>query len=163
MSLNNPHPMFLTCSSNPFETNKSICQAALLSGRFKTDYLSRHWVKENPEGYCVLCTHLKLQDTLEHFLIICNHLSSTRLNILKYWQSYTDKDDILKNLLSVKLRSSIQTLMQFLIDPSADPDVIQGVQRKVLKIDQIYKLTRTWCYALNRKKLQLTGRFRKIW
>ena len=162
MSLNNPHPMFLTCSSNPFETNKSICQASLLSRRFKTDYLSRHWVKENPEGYCVLCTHLRLQDTLEHFLIFCNHLSPTRLKILEYWQTYSDKDDILRSLLSVKLQSSIQTLMQFIIDPSADADVIQGVQRKVIKIEEIYKLTRTWCYALNRKKLQLTGRFRKI-
>ena len=162
MSLSNPHPMFLTCSSNPFETNKSITQASLLSGRFKTDYLSRHWVKDNPEGYCILCTHLQLQDTLEHFLILCNHLSPTRLNILKYWQNYTDKDDILRNLILVKLRSSIQTLMQFLIDPSADADVIQGVQRRMIRIEDIYKLTRTWCYALKRKKLQLTGRFRKL-
>ena len=162
MSLSKPHPMFTTCSSNTFETNKSICQAALLSGRFKTDYLSRHWDKENPEGFCVLCTHLQLRDTLEHFLILCNHLSLTRLNILQYWQNYTSEDDILHNLISVKLRSPIQTLMQFLIDPSADPDVIQGVQRKVIKLEDVYKLTRTWCYALHRKKLQLSGRFRKI-
>ena len=126
-------------------------------------YLSRHWVKDNPEGYCILCTHLQLQDTLEHFLILCNHLSPTRLNILKYWQNYTDKDDILRNLIQVKLRSSIQTPMQFLIDPSADADVIQGVQRRMIRIEDIYKLTRTWCYALKRKKLQLTGRFRKLW
>ena len=162
MSLSNPHPMFLSCSSNSFETNKSICQAALLSGRFKTDYLSRHWVKENPEGYCVLCTHLQLQDTLEHFLILCENLSPTRLNILQYWHKCSSEDDLLRNLLLLKLRSPIQTLMQFLIDPSADPDIIQGVQRKVIHIDEVYKLTRTWCYALQRKKLQLTGRFRKI-
>ena len=154
--------MFLTCSSNPFETNKSLCQASLLSGRFKTDYLSKHWVKENPEGYCVLCTHLKLHDTFEHFLIFCNHLAPTRQNVVNYWQNYSDKDDLLRNFLSAKLRSSIQTLMQFLIDPSVDNEVIQGVQSKVIKIEEIYKLTRTWCYALNRKKLQLTGRFRKI-
>ena len=52
--------------------------------------------------------------------------------------------------------------MQFLIDPSADADVIQGVQRRMIRIEDIYKLTRTWCYALKRKKLQLTGRFRKL-
>ena len=52
--------------------------------------------------------------------------------------------------------------MQFFIDPSTDPDIIQGIQRKVIKIDQVFRLTRTWCYALQRKKLQLTGRFRKI-
>ena len=162
MSLSKPHPMFTTCSSNTFETNKSMCQAAILSGRFKTDYLSRHWDKENPEGFCVLCTHLQLRDTLEHFLILCNHLSLTRLNILQYWQNYTSEDDILRNLISVKLCSPIQTLMQFLIDPSVDPDVIHGVQRKVIKLEDVYKLTRMWCYALHRKKLQLSGRFRKI-
>ena len=163
MSLSHPHQIFLSCSSNPFETNKSICQAALLSGRFKTDYLARHWVKENPVGYCVLCTHLQLHDTLEHFLILCDNLTQTRLTILQYWDKFSSEDDIIRNLLLVKLRSPIQTLMQFLIDPSTDPDIIQGVQRKVIKIDQIFKLTRTWCYALQRKKLQLTGRFRKIW
>ena len=162
MSLSHPHQIFLSCSSNPFETNKSICQAALLSGRFKTDYLARHWVKENPVGYCVLCTHLQLHDTLEHFLILCDNLTQTRLTILQYWDKFSSEDDIIRNLLLVKLRSPIQTLMQFLIDPSTDPDIIQGVQRKVIKIDQIFKLTRTWCYALQRKKLQLTGRFRKI-
>ena len=74
MSLSSPHPMFTTCDSNPFETNKSTCQAALISGRFKTDLLSRHWVRENPEGFCVICPNLGLQDTLEHFLLTCNTL-----------------------------------------------------------------------------------------
>lgn len=60
MSLSTPHPMFTTCGSNPFETNKSTCQSALISGRFKTDLLSRHWVKDNPEGYCVICPHLNI-------------------------------------------------------------------------------------------------------
>ena len=51
MSLNKPHPIFTSCLSNPFESNKSVQHSAVLSGRFKTDYLSRHWVKENLNGY----------------------------------------------------------------------------------------------------------------
>ena len=84
MSLVRPHPMFLSCGTNPFETNKSICQAALISGRFKTDFLSRHWNTENPEGYCLLCTHLKLHDTVDHFLVLCSSLIQARANVLQY-------------------------------------------------------------------------------
>ena len=69
ISLASTHPMFTTCSSNVYETNKSTCQAALLSGRFKSDYMSRHWDKENPDGHCVLCPGLKNLGTLEHLLI----------------------------------------------------------------------------------------------
>ena len=46
MSLASPHPMFTTCSSNSFETNKSTCKASFIFGRYKTDCLARHWVKE---------------------------------------------------------------------------------------------------------------------
>ena len=157
MSLSSPHPMFTTCSSNTFEANKSNCQAALLSGRYKTDLLSRHWVKENPNGFCVLCPGLNIQDTLEHFLVLCSSLMSTRVTILNFWHSFSIEDDQLCEILGSKLRSPTHTLLQFLIDPSTDSDIIRGVQQKTIKIEEIYKLTRSWCYAIHRKKLQLTG------
>ena len=162
MSLATPHPMFTTCSSNSFETNKSTCQASFISGRYKTDYLARHWVKENPSGYCVLCPGLMKVDSLDHFVLFCEALTPARTNILKYWQLYSSKDDKLRNLLVNKLSASTKTLMQFLIDPSVDSDVIRGVQNSLIKIEEVYRLTRTWCYAVHRKKLQLTGRFRKF-
>ena len=162
MSLSSPHPMFTTCGSNPFETNKSTCQAALISGRFKTDLLARHWVQENPEGHCVICPNLGLKDTLEHFLITCNTLMPTRVTILNYWCSYTEEDDVLRQLVVAKLRSPLQTLLHFIIDPSTDSDVIWGVQRKSIDLAEVFKLTRSWCYALKRKKLQITGKFRQI-
>ena len=83
MSLATPHPMFTTCSSNSFETNKSTCQASCISSRYKTDYLARHWVKENPSGYCVLCPGLMKLDTLDHFVLICEALTPARTNVLK--------------------------------------------------------------------------------
>ena len=154
--------MFTTCSTNPFETNKSTCQAALVSGRFKTDLLSRHWVKDNPDGLCVLCPGLNIPGSLEHFMVTCSTLMPVRITILNYWYSYSEEDDILRKLLITKLRSPMQTLLQFLIDPSVDSDVIWGVQKKLINLEEIFKLTRSWCYSLNRKKLQITGKFRKI-
>lgn len=162
MSLSAPHPIFTTCSTNSFETNKSTCQAAILSGRFKTDYLSRHWIKDNPDGFCVLCPGLSIHGTLDHFLLSCSTLIPTRVNILNYWNKFSSEDDKLRNLLVMKLRSPIQIFLQFLIDPSADPHVIRGVQCEALKIDEIFRLTRSWCYALHRKKLQMTGKFRTM-
>ena len=100
MSLDSPHPMFTTSSSNSFETNKSTCQASLISGRYKTDYLSRHWVKENPSGFCVLCPGLMKPDTLDHFVLFCDALTPARTNVLNFWQFYSCKDDHLYNLLN---------------------------------------------------------------
>ena len=162
MSLSSPHPMFTTCSTNPFETNKSTCQAALVSGRFKTDLLSRHWIKDNPDGFCVLCPGLMIPGSLDHFMISCSTLMPVRITILNYWYSYSEEDDNLRKLLIIKLRSPMQTLLQFLIDPSVDSDVIWGVQKNLVNLEEIFKLTRSWCYSLNRKKLQITGKFRKI-
>ena len=95
-------------------------------------------------------------------LLTCESLMPARLQVLNYWDSFSSEDDQLRTLLISKLRSPIAILMQFLIDPSTDHHVIQGVQQKLLKIDEVYRLTRTWCYAVHRKKLQLTGRFRKF-
>ena len=162
MSLTSPHPMFSTCSSNSFETNKSTCQAALISGRYKTDYLARYWSKENPDGFCVLCPGLMNLDTLDHFVLHCDALTAARTNVFNYWQYYSSKDDQLRNLLIMKLRSTTETFMQFIIDPSVDSEVIRGVQNNLIKLEDVYCLTRTWCYAVHRMKLQLTGRFRKF-
>ena len=162
MSLLKPHPIFTSCSSNVFETNKSVCQASLLSGRFKTDYLSRHWNKDNPHGFCTLCPGMSYFDTLEHFLISCDTLQDKRNTVIAYWLKTAQEDDQLRNLLVTKLRAPPYILLQFLLDASSDPDVIQGCQHKKFSLDEIFRLTRCWCYALHRRKLQLTGRFQKL-
>ena len=100
--------------------------------------------------------------TLEHFVLFCDALTPVRASILNYREFYSSKDDQLRNLFLKKLRASTQTLMQFLIELAFDNDVIQGVQNNLIKLEVVYRLTRTWCYAVHRKKLQLTGRFRKF-
>ena len=52
MSLRSPHPLWTTAGSNSFEVSKAIVQAQMLSGRYPTDYLSRHWT--NRDGSCSL-------------------------------------------------------------------------------------------------------------
>ena len=53
MSLTTPHPIWTTANS-PYEISKAVVSARMLSGRYRTDYLSRHWSKRNPSGHCTL-------------------------------------------------------------------------------------------------------------
>ena len=43
MSLLVPHPIWSTCGSNPYEISKAIIQAKMLSGRYRSDRLLRHF------------------------------------------------------------------------------------------------------------------------
>ena len=71
MSLVKPHPIWTSCGSNPFEVNKAVIQARMLSGRYITDQLARHWTS-NSAGFCTLpnCS-MNTYGSLEHLLLVC--------------------------------------------------------------------------------------------
>ena len=69
MSLLHPHPLWTSSNSNPFEVNKSVIVARLLSGRYPTDWLCRKWSKTNTSGSCVLCPELDTPGDIPHMLI----------------------------------------------------------------------------------------------
>ena len=54
MSLREVHP-FWEMAENSHEVEKSMTICTMLSGRYATDYHSRHWSKTNPQGFCQLC------------------------------------------------------------------------------------------------------------
>ena len=78
MSLTKPHPLWLTCGTNPYEVHKAVVQAKMLSGRYVTDQLSRYWTT-NKAGLCTIpgCTD-QAPGSLEHLLLLCPALSDTR-------------------------------------------------------------------------------------
>ena len=49
MSLNSPHPIW-TSANSPYEVSKAVIAARMLSGRYRTDRLSRHWTNDNPRN-----------------------------------------------------------------------------------------------------------------
>ena len=51
-SLSSPHPLWTTAGSSPYEVKKAVVQARMLSGRYRTEMLRRHW-SENKEGHCL--------------------------------------------------------------------------------------------------------------
>ena len=159
MSLAYPHPIWTSCSSNPFETNKATVQVAMLSGRYKTDYHSRHWDKTNPQGLCLLCPDKFLFGTLQHLLLHCDALSDKKSRVIELWSSHAADDVHLHQLLKELLQGCPRLLTQFLLDPSVVPQVLTLAQKNLVSLSTLYYLTRTWCYGIHRRRLQILGKF----
>ena len=84
MSLTRPHPIWTACGSNPFECHKSVITCRMLSGRYLTDRLQRHWT-QNKSGKCLLPNCLpEAEGSLEHLLLHCPALSHTRSGVLAF-------------------------------------------------------------------------------
>ena len=160
LSLLQPHPLWTTCRNNSFEVNKSIVVARLMSGRYFSDWLCRHWSSDNPSGFCILCPGKNLPGTIDHMLVTCEALADKRLLLAKYLQEQTGGNSALHDAIKeIMSSSSIKNTVQFLLDPSVVPSVISAIQREVFTLDDVFSVTRTYCYALHRRRLQLIGRF----
>ena len=139
MFLNKPNPLW-TSSYNPFETNKSGAVSKLLSGRYPTDWLCRKWTKTNPDGFCVLCPGLDLPGDVEHLLVRCQALEGKRDDIYNHWKSQTKDKAHLQSLLNTMLTKSPNDFIQFLLDPSVVPEVVNGCQNDLFTLDAVFHL-----------------------
>ena len=92
MSLSKPHPIYLTVGSSPYEMCKATVQAKMLSGRYKTEKLCRHWSKNN-KGICLAptCSELEVFEDLPHILAKCKALSKTRLSLVSFTVNQTSQ------------------------------------------------------------------------
>ena len=84
MSLSTPHPLW-TSAGSPFEVSKAVVSARMLSGRYRTDRLARHWTPSNPNGLCRLPGCEGHEGTLQHILLQCSALTEARLKVISHW------------------------------------------------------------------------------
>ena len=85
MSLASPQPIWTTAQGNPHEVTKAIQQARFHSGRYRTEYLSRHW-SDNPSGCCraeEACSNT-IEDT-KHILLECPAYFEEKRRLLSLW------------------------------------------------------------------------------
>ena len=163
MSLSKPHPIFTTAGSSPYEVTKASIQALFLSGRYRTERLSRHWT-QNSEGFCLTpsCVNKSIYEDEEHILLHCESLSSTRQNLVNFTANYANSVPLLSTTLLTLTRPEHLLYFQFLLDCSVLPQVISLAQvhgEDVLY--HLFKVTRTWCYSLHRDRLKILGRWTK--
>ena len=159
MSLRQPHPLWSSCGSNPFECHKAVTAARMLSGRYFTDKLQRHWT-QNKAGSCLLPACSPQSDgSLEHLLLYCSALDCTRTRILQLCYKVSLESDELSRLLNLILSSGDQmTIMQFILDCSSLPEVIRSTQIFGTGIrDRLLYIGRTWCYNIHRERMNQLG------
>ena len=159
MSLLRPHPLWTTSKSNSYEVNKSVVVARMLSGRYRSDWLTRHWSPTNKDGFCLLCPLSNTPGDIEHLLVNCEALSTKRDHLFQFFDRQTQNSPPLRSLLNNMRESSTEAFVQFLLDPSVVPLVIHDVQKKLYTLDEVFFLTRTFCYGIHRRRLHLLGRF----
>ena len=161
MSLVKPHHLLTTAGSSPYEVTKAGVQAILLSGRYRTELLCRHW-SNNPEGFCLTpsCNGQDIMEDIEHILASCKSLAPTRVRLAEFTSNYVKNIPVLAQLVLELSQPTHKLFVQFLLDCSAIPSVITLTQLHGKHIlSHLFKITRTWCYSIHKKRLQILGRW----
>ena len=146
MSLSAPHPMW-TSAGSPYEVSKAVITARMLSGRYRTDRLSRHWNHDNPEGLCRLPGCLDQQGDLHHILLHCPALLSSRMKMIKLWSDFMVSRPSLLPIITKYTLEAPELMLQFLLDPSCLPLVISTNITNPGTLQHCLYLSRTWCFS----------------
>ena len=151
MFLTKPHQLWTSCGSNPYEVHKATIQAKMLSGRYPTDNLRRHW-NSTGSGLCTLpgC-NMSAIGSLQHYLLHCVALNDARDCAAKV-QYRVSLESQEANLLLKKYidESDDEIATQFLLDCSHFPEVIQLKQSgKLCIVDRLFYVSRSWCYFVH--------------
>ena len=151
------HPLWTTCSSSSTAVRAATVQARMLSGRYRTDWLRRHWTRES--GACRLPSCDSTKGDLPHLLSgACPALAHSLARALLYWRKCLSSLPHLLPPVQAALLSSPEAFTTFLLDPSTDPGVISLVQLHGPGVlEHYFRLSRSWIWAAHRRWLLLLG------
>ena len=157
LGLSKCHSIFTTCGSSPWEVEKATTQARLLSGRYRVEALSGHWVPWNRGGLCSLPTCWGSEEshkgTVESLLLSCPSLSTTRANLMQFCWSFLHKFPLLISLVRACLALDPA---QFWLDCSTMAPVISAVQDEgECVLFPLFKVTRNYCHVLHTARVKM--------
>ena len=161
LSLSSPHPLWTSLNGNPYEAKAARIQALFLTGRYRTEKLSRYW-SSNRNGFCLQhsCSSLGIIEDRTHILLHCQALNETRSRLSLFTTRLLQDLPLLGPIIDAYLYSDDDAVrMQFLLDCSVQPMVIAAKQLfGSIVLERLFKLTRTWCFSLHKSRLKLLGR-----
>ena len=156
-SLSRPHNLWTSSAGNPFECSKSTVLCRMMSGRYRTEVLSRHW-SENFEGFCRSPSCHRVLGDLEHLLAECPALDHTRDRVFQMWLEKTSQCLPLNLFIQRLLISPPNILVQFILEPRAFPEVISLFQQFGQDLENLVAyLTRTFAFSIHREKSNVTS------
>ena len=156
MSLSQPYPIWTTAGSSPFEVRKATVQARMLSGRYRTCWLRRHWSGDS-SGNCCIPGCGGVPGTLQHLVTgECPALSSVLDRCLALWSSVLTDNPILIPVVHQYCLGPPETFLSFLVDPTTISEVISLSQEHGLVINEkLCYMTRTWLFLFHKERLKL--------
>ena len=160
MSLSSPHPLISTCGSNIYEINKSIVQLKMLSGRYRTDKLLSYFMSSDSPTCQLSCDSPASVGDLPHLLVSCSSLAYRREVLFEYWDNLAQQNPVISCVISTIKIAPDDTVVQFLLDCTAIPEVsalAETYGNQILSI--FFKMTRTFCYSIHRERLKLLNRW----
>ena len=156
-NLYDPHPILWTASANPHEVTKAVIQCKMLSGRYRTAMLTKHW-SSNKSGWCPSPCCSAVEETLEHLLLWCPMYEQVRETMFRLWLS--TEDPIVLQILRFVLNGPPDSLLKFILDASTHPAVVSLCQfQGTESLYVIFHLTRSWCFSIHKERAKLRGRF----
>ena len=150
-SLTKAHYIWSSAASNPFETSKSTVLACMASGRFRTEYLCRHW-STNKAGYCRAPTCYQTLGTLEHLLVVCPALDIVRQRLYNMWLEKSVMFPALHSTIKEVLTCDDSTKVQFILEPLYFSEIshLYNCHGQHF-IQQLAYLTRTFAFYINKE------------
>ena len=160
MSLSSPHPLWTTAGSSPAKVSMATVQARMISGRYRSESLCRHWSK-NKEGFCLLSPGCSTTvEDLPHILQSCSGLAPVREKLVNFTIKYSNSVPAYRELILTLSNPTNPMFCQFMLDCSCLPDVTQAVQLHGFAVlHHLFNITRTWVYSLHKHRMKLLGRW----
>ena len=155
-SLQKTHTIWTSAGSNPFECHKAVVLARMISGRYRTEKLARHWSSTNRDGYCSLESCNNIVGSLEHMLIICPGLETVRARMKRMYIEKTALLVPLQRVVYELLESSPESQLQLILEPMAF-DILMSMSRLYgpTVSNTLYYCSRTYVYYIQREKAKL--------
>ena len=137
---------------------KSNTASTIFSGRYRTESLASHW-SANKEGYCLSRTCCMETESVEHILLTCPAYEDCKKKLYSLWLS--TKNKVVRQLVLQAFSSENKFLLQFILDCSVMPEVIKAVQTTDDDdfLNELFYLTRTWCFSVHRERMKMLGRW----
>ena len=153
-----PHYLWVFSKTHPFESAKAVVIARMMSGRYRTDMLERHW-SHNKNGYCLAPTCVNVQGDLTHMFVTCPAICNVRKQMYTFWLQKSVGCQPLVSLLVGVYELPPEDFIQFIISP-----IIFYQVRTLCQLygsglfGHVLYLTRTYAFHVDRVNRQLRGR-----
>jgi hypothetical protein len=161
MSLSSPHPLWTTAGSSPAKVSMATVQAQMISGRYRSESLCRHWSK-NKQGFCLLSPGCSTTvEDLPHILKHCSGLAPVREKLVSFTIKHCKSvPAAISELVLTFTNPTNPMFCQFLLDCSCLPEVIGAVQlHGHAVLHHLFSITRAWVYSLHKARMKLLGRW----